>query len=106
MGHVVRQADQLVGGLAHRRNDDDHVVTLAAGPGDVIGHGPDPVGIRDRGAAELLDDEVLLLGGRSHGASRVPAGLRRTLRVSGAYTPAPCLLRNVSASARTVRSDG
>ena len=43
--------------LAHGRDDDDHVVALAAGPGDVVGHGPDPVGVGHRGAAELLDDE-------------------------------------------------
>ncbi len=26
-------------------------------PGDVVGHGPDPVGVADRGAPELLDDQ-------------------------------------------------
>ena len=29
----------------------------AAGPGDVVGHGADAVGVADRGPAELLDDE-------------------------------------------------
>ena len=30
---------------------------LAACPGDVVGHGTDPVGVADRGAAEFLDDQ-------------------------------------------------
>ena len=29
----------------------------AARPGDVVGHGTDPIGVADRGAAELLDDQ-------------------------------------------------
>ena len=29
----------------------------AAGAGDVVGHGPDPVGVADRGASEFLDDQ-------------------------------------------------
>ena len=32
-------------------------VALAPGPGDVIGHGADPVGVADRGPTEFLDDQ-------------------------------------------------
>ena len=58
LGHVVGQPDEVVGGLAHRRDDHDHLVALAMGPDDVLGDGPDPVGIRDRGPAVLLDDRL------------------------------------------------
>ena len=46
--------DQLVGGLAHGADHHHHVVARAPGPGHVVGHGPDPVGVGDRGPAELL----------------------------------------------------
>ena len=55
--HLVREGDQLVGLLAHRAHDDDDVVALAMGAGDVIGDGPDAVGVGDRGAAVLLHEE-------------------------------------------------
>ena len=55
--HLVGQADQVVGGLAHGAHHDDHVGPCAAGPGHVVGHGPDPVGVADRGPTELLDDQ-------------------------------------------------
>ncbi len=49
--------DQLVGLLAHGADDDDDVVALPARAGDVVGDGADAVGVGDRRAAELLDDE-------------------------------------------------
>ena len=48
---------QLVGLLAHGADDDDDVVAAAPGAGDVVGHLPDALGVGDRRAAELLDDE-------------------------------------------------
>ena len=53
----VGQVDQVVGRLAHGADHGDHVGPLAAGPGDVVGHGTDPVGVADGGAPELLDDQ-------------------------------------------------
>ena len=55
--HVVGQADQVVGGLAHGAHHHHHLVPGAAGPGHVVGDGPDPVGVADRGPAELLHDQ-------------------------------------------------
>ena len=60
-----READEVVGGLAHRRDHDHDVVAAAAGARDVIGDGPDAVGIRDRGSAELLDDDARASNGTS-----------------------------------------
>ena len=57
LGDVVREAQEVVGRLAHRRDDDDDVVARAARARDVIGNGPDAVGIGHRGAAELLDEK-------------------------------------------------
>ena len=65
------QAEQLVGRVAHRRDDDDQVVaggTLARDPpGDAL----DPVGVGDRRATELLDDEAWLAW-PGHSTVRVP----------------------------------
>ena len=57
VGDVVGEADEVVGRLAHRRDDDDDVVAGPAGARDVIGDGPDAIRVGDRGAAELLDEE-------------------------------------------------
>ena len=56
--HVVGEAHEVVGGLAHRRDDHDDVVAVAAGAHDVLGDGADAVGIGDRRAAELLDEQA------------------------------------------------
>ena len=56
-GHVVGEPLEVVGGLAHRRNHHDDVVAVAPGAHDVVGDGADPVGIGDRRAAELLDEQ-------------------------------------------------
>ena len=55
--HRVGEGDEVVGLLAHGAHDDDHVVALAMREGDVLGDGPDAVGVGDGGAAVLLDDE-------------------------------------------------
>ena len=54
---VVGQADQVVGELAHGRDDDDDVIAGGARPRHVIGHGADAIGVADGRAAELLNDQ-------------------------------------------------
>ena len=49
--------DEVVGGLAHGADHGHDLGALPAGPGDVVGHGTDPVGVADRGAPEFLDDQ-------------------------------------------------
>ena len=56
--HVVGQALEVVGGLAHRRDDDHDVVTATTGSHDVLGDGADSIGVGDRGTAELLDQQA------------------------------------------------
>ena len=55
---IVGEALEVVGRLAHGRDDDDDVVAAAAGAHDVLGDGTDPVGVGDRRAAELLDEQA------------------------------------------------
>ncbi len=57
------QSEELVSGLAHCADDDNDAVPIAARADHVVGDGADPVGIGDRGAAVLLDNEI-----RRHGA--------------------------------------
>jgi hypothetical protein len=54
---VGRQPDQLVGRLAHGADHDHDVVSGTPGAGHVVGHGPDAVGVGDRGSTELLHHE-------------------------------------------------
>ena len=56
-GHVVGEAFEVVGGLAHRRDDHDDVVAVAPGAHDVVGDGTDAVGIGHRRTTELLDEQ-------------------------------------------------
>ena len=63
LGHLVGHLDQLVGGLAARREHRDHPLALLAGGDDPPGGAPDVVGPRDRGAAELHHH---YLAGRCH----------------------------------------
>ncbi len=51
------QIEQVVGGIAHRRNDDDHVVSGLLGLDDAFGDAADPLGVGHRGSAVLLYDE-------------------------------------------------
>ena len=53
----VGQAEQLVGLLAHGADDHDDLVAPAAGAGDVVGDLADALGVGDRRAAELLDEQ-------------------------------------------------
>jgi hypothetical protein len=50
--------DELVGGVAHRRDDDDHMVTRALGVDDALGYALDAVSVGDRRAAVLLHDQT------------------------------------------------
>src|SRR5205807_2471517 len=60
--HVLGQADEVVGGLAHGAHHDDDVVALTACARHVVGDGSHAVGIGNGGAAELLDDEAQRTG--------------------------------------------
>jgi cyclophilin family peptidyl-prolyl cis-trans isomerase len=59
------QALEVVGGLAHGRDDHDDVVALTAGGDDVVGDRLDPLGAVDRRAAVLLHDQAHLHNGTS-----------------------------------------
>ena len=48
---------EVVGRLAHRRDDDDDVVALPPGADDVLGDRLDAVGVGDRRAAVLLHEQ-------------------------------------------------
>ena len=53
---LQREVHQLVGGVTHRRDDDDDVVPFRARPGDPPGHALDGLGIRDRRATVFLNN--------------------------------------------------
>ena len=57
LGDLPGEGDQVVGGLAHRRHDDHDVVAVALGDLHVLRHGPHAIGVGDRRAAVLLDDQ-------------------------------------------------
>ena len=69
--HGVGEPDEIVGGLAHGGDGDHHLIATPNRPCDVVGDGPDALGVGDGGPAELLHDE-------SHGAKTLPG--RRTRR--------------------------
>ena len=64
--HRLGEGDQIVGGLAHRRDDHDDVVAPTLGDRDVVGDRTDPVGVGDGRSAVLLDDQ-------GHGDDTLPA---------------------------------
>ena len=55
---LLGEVEQLVGGVAHRGDDDDDVVAGLAGVDDALGDPLDAVGVGDGGAAVLLHDEA------------------------------------------------
>ena len=55
--HLSGQVEQVVGGVAHRRDHDDDVVALLLGLHDALGDAADPLGVGHRGSAVLLYDE-------------------------------------------------
>ena len=56
-GHLPGQVEQFVGGVAHRRDDDDHIIALSLGLDDALGDATDALGVAHRGSAVLLHDE-------------------------------------------------
>ena len=73
--HAVGEAKEVVGLLTHGRHHHHHAVTGSNTPGDMVGHGSDPVWIAHRGAAELLDQQC-------HGPPRYRGCPRRICRIS------------------------
>ena len=71
---VVGEAQELVGLLAHGADDHDDVVAAALGAGDVVGDLADALGVGDRRAAELLDDQGHELDDATGRPSRSLAG--------------------------------
>ena len=71
------QAEELVGGVAHRRDDDHEARPGRALTGDAPRDPPDPICVGEAGASEFLDDERLLDDER-RGRHRdiLPPGLR------------------------------
>ena len=65
---LLRQRDQPVGLAAHRRDDDDELVSLAMKARDPPGDIADAVDAADRGAAVFLDDQCHGVGARSRRA--------------------------------------
>ena len=55
--HLPGQIEQVVGGVAHRRDHHDDVVACLLGLDDAFGDAADPLGVRYRGSAVLLHDE-------------------------------------------------
>ena len=74
------QVEQLVGLLAHGADDDDHLVAAPAGPGHVVGHGAYAIGVGDRGAPELLHEQLTHDRRGYQRAPRVPAGIQAAYR--------------------------
>lgn len=55
--HLVRELQEVVGGLAHRRNDDHQIVPRSPRGGNMAGDIAHPLGVGDRCSAVLLHDE-------------------------------------------------
>ena len=56
--HLVGERDQVVGRVAHRREDGDDALALLARGDDPLGDGLEPLGVGDRRAAELHDERA------------------------------------------------
>ena len=75
---LLGEVDQVVGGVAHRRDDHDHVIAGAAGVDDPLGDALDPLGVADRRAAVLLHDEGHAASLRTHRLCRRHRAFKRT----------------------------
>jgi hypothetical protein len=53
---LLRHREEIVGRVAHRRDDHDDVVTLGAGSHDALRDTPELVDVCDAAAPVLLDD--------------------------------------------------
>src|ERR671918_87310 len=80
-GEPLRHRGPVIGGIAHRRDDNDDLVAVLAGPDDALAHGPDPGDVRDRGSSVLLDDD-------RHHISRRPSRAWPSV-TSSAYSRSP-----------------
>ena len=67
-GDVRGLLEEVVGGLAHGRDDGDDVLALLARADDPVGHGADPIGVADGGSPVFLHHD-------GHGG-RVAVGVR------------------------------
>ena len=104
-----RQVEQVVGRVAHGADDDDEVCAGATVAGDPPGDVADALGIGERRAAVLLDDERghgrSLREGRPDGrASRCPPSTTRAPSARAAWTaarparPSACARRSMAAA--------
>ena len=66
-GDALGEFDQLIGGVSHGRNHDDHLIALPARFNHPVRHGVDPLGVGNRGSPILLDDEWHKRSGRVDG---------------------------------------
>ena len=55
--HLAGEIQQVIGGVTHRRHDDDDVVARLLGFDDALGDAANPVGVGHRGSTVLLYDE-------------------------------------------------
>ena len=55
---LLGQVEQLVGGVAHRRDDDTDVVAGLLGGDDALGDPLDALGVGDGGTSVLLHDDA------------------------------------------------
>ncbi len=55
--HLLGEVEQVIGGVAHRRDDYDDVIALLLCFDDSLSDPADPLGVRHRGSAVFLHDE-------------------------------------------------
>ena len=92
-GHVAGQAEQLVGLLAHGADHDHDLVAVAHGARHVVRDLADAIGIGDRRAAELLDDE-------GHGSLNATGGRPRRTNPFPGRSWSPSLVARLGVPAR------
>ena len=56
------EVQQIVGGVAHRGDDDNNLVALILGFDDAFGHATDPLGVTHRGPTVFLHDQRHVTG--------------------------------------------
>ena len=87
--HPVSQVNQLVGGVAHCRDDDDDLITGVPCPDDAPRHVFYLIGVGDRSAAVFLDDDGHYLVG-------LPSSLSIILYPSARKRPVFCASASVN----------
>ncbi len=112
--HLGGQIEQLVGLLAHGADDHDDLVAAPPGPGHVVGHAAYAIGVGDRGAPELLHEQLThdsqgyqrLLGSRP-ALRRIPLAARDGLASHGAQRQTSSATRgSLSPSSRAPPGSG